>query len=66
MSSSDPEMRDCPHCGRQPLDPRDTLNALSRRDNQTYVCSGCGLIEALRQSVGLDPWPTYPERENAS
>jgi hypothetical protein len=33
----------CPLCDDQ-IGP---LPALSRRDNRTYICSRCGLIEAL-------------------
>lgn len=29
------------------LDPIEARNALSRRDNKTYICSDCGKQEAL-------------------
>jgi predicted RNA-binding Zn-ribbon protein involved in translation (DUF1610 family) len=38
----------CPRCGEETLRlDRPALNALSRTDNETYVCSDCGVIEAL-------------------
>jgi hypothetical protein len=40
-------METCPRCGERKLDPEKARNALSRRDNETYVCSDCGLDEAM-------------------
>jgi predicted RNA-binding Zn-ribbon protein involved in translation (DUF1610 family) len=38
----------CPRCGEETLrTDRPAMNALSRTDNATYVCSGCGTSEAL-------------------
>ena len=38
----------CPRCGEKTLRlDRPVLNALSRTDNRTYVCSDCGTGEAL-------------------
>lgn len=37
----------CPRCKVNILDPIDALNAVSRRDNETYICSDCGTDEAL-------------------
>lgn len=39
----------CPRCGEEKLrTDRPALNALSRADNETYVCSDCGLDEGLQ------------------
>lgn len=32
-----------------------TFPALSRRDNKTYICSGCGDDEGMREYLGLPP-----------
>ncbi len=37
----------CPRCGEPKIDEREVMNALSRRDNKTYICSDCGTEEAL-------------------
>jgi predicted RNA-binding Zn-ribbon protein involved in translation (DUF1610 family) len=39
----------CPRCGEERLwvGDRVALNALSRRDNKTYICSPCGQNEAM-------------------
>ena len=37
----------CPRCKTNELDPIETRNALSRKDNKTYICSQCGVEEAL-------------------
>tara|TARA_B100001564_G_scaffold267886_1_gene229495 strand:- start:498 stop:725 length:228 start_codon:yes stop_codon:yes gene_type:complete len=37
----------CPRCGIEELDKMQVLNALSRKDNETYVCSPCGIDEAV-------------------
>lgn len=43
-----PEYGVCPRCGENTLRlDRPALNSLSRTDNETYVCSGCGTSEAL-------------------
>ena len=56
MTVLDPERNDnpeatygiCPRCGENTLrTDRPVLNALSRTDNKTYVCNGCGTSEAL-------------------
>lgn len=47
-SELDGEYGTCPKCGRATLRlDRPALNALSRTDNETYVCSDCGTREAL-------------------
>ena len=37
----------CPRCNDQVLADPILHNALSRRDNKTYICSACGEREAL-------------------
>lgn len=37
----------CPRCGEKTLNTEQVLNALSRRDNKTYICNRCGDDEAL-------------------
>lgn len=37
----------CPRCKKNELDPVLAMNALSRLDNETYICSGCGSEEAF-------------------
>lgn len=39
----------CPTCNQLRLwvGPNKAFNALSRRDNETYICSPCGMDEAL-------------------
>ena len=41
------EMKKCPRCGEDSMDDREVMNALSRRDNHTYICSPCGTQEAF-------------------
>ena len=47
----------CPRCGKDRLHPIPVMNALSRRDNKTYICSPCGSHEAVldvsRNNPGL-------------
>lgn len=40
-------MVQCPRCHKDKLDEVDVRNALSRRDNKTYICSDCGNEEAF-------------------
>lgn len=44
----------CPRCDHPTAD----FPALSRKDNDTAVCSRCGTEEAMRQFGGLDAWPS--------
>jgi len=37
----------CPSCEELKFHPVVTRNALSRKDNKTYVCADCGTMEAL-------------------
>lgn len=42
------EYTTCPRCGQNTLrTDRPAMNALSRTDNETYVCSSCGTSEGL-------------------
>ena len=42
----------CPRCGEEKYrTDREVMNALSRRDNKTYICSNCGTEEALLDFV---------------
>jgi predicted RNA-binding Zn-ribbon protein involved in translation (DUF1610 family) len=47
-------MAKCPRC-REEKDM--TFPALSRVDNKTYICSPCGVGEALDQYWGFDLQP---------
>ncbi len=42
----------CPRCGRKSMDPKLHKNALSRVAN-VYICSTCGLEEALDSMFGI-------------
>lgn len=42
------ETRICPICGKTYSE----YPALSRRDNKTYICPDCGLVEALEDFFG--------------
>ena len=37
----------CPRCEQNTMHPKEEMNALSRRDNETYICSSCGMAEAM-------------------
>lgn len=37
----------CPRCKKETMHPTQVMNALSRRDNKTYICSPCGTLEAM-------------------
>ena len=39
--------KQCPECKEFKLYPVETMNALSRKDNKTYVCSDCGTLEGF-------------------
>jgi predicted RNA-binding Zn-ribbon protein involved in translation (DUF1610 family) len=43
-------MKNCPRCEQNELDPIEARNALSRRDNKTYICNDCGIDEALEDA----------------
>jgi len=42
----------CPRCKVNELNPRLPGNALSRRDNKSYICPECGTDEALIDFFG--------------
>lgn len=44
-------MKKCPRCEQNTLDPIEVKNALSRRDNKTYICSDCGIDEAVEDEM---------------
>ena len=48
MKEKNTEMRTCPKCGRVYTDHP----ALSRLDNETFICPDCGTREAL-ESMGI-------------
>lgn len=54
-------VKQCPRCKENYYTPYDAhyvngesppFPALSRSDNETYICSSCGMIEALKE-LGL-------------
>lgn len=49
----------CPRCGQETLNPKLVHNALSRKDNQTYICSPCGQAEAIEE------WHNFLKEEEA-
>lgn len=58
----------CPRCGWHDLHPVQVRNALSRKDGKTYICSSCGLNEAMlniRFGRDADVWPDYPDTMKA-
>lgn len=42
----------CPKCQDTFLSPKAAENALSRKDNKTYICADCGTAEALEELFG--------------
>ncbi len=42
-----PKNNVCPACKITILHPTPARNSRSRKDNKTYICNDCGLIEAL-------------------
>lgn len=46
----------CPRCGQRRMKPQAAANALSRF-HDVYICSECGVDEALRSAQGLAPLP---------
>ena len=41
------DFKSCPRCGEDTMHEELVMNALSRRDNSTYICSPCGTQEAF-------------------
>ena len=55
----------CPRCVEEYLHQERARNALSRRDNKTYICSHCGEREAFVDFYPLEEIPKnqlYVER----
>ena len=50
----DIEYKICPRCLQKKLYAIEVKNALSRRDNETYICSDCGIAEALEDLQQCD------------
>ena len=46
----------CPRCGYDRMNEKPVRNALSRYA-RVYICSECGMDEALRDMAGADPLP---------
>lgn len=44
----------CPRCNYYRLDEEEVMNALSRKDNKTYICDNCGRDEALEEFAKLN------------
>jgi predicted RNA-binding Zn-ribbon protein involved in translation (DUF1610 family) len=54
---------ECPRCGADRMRSDRVRNALSRKDNKTYVCDSCGTDEAMMNMTGgrdADVWPGFP------
>ena len=52
----------CPRCGAR-MHPEQVRNALSRKDNKTYVCNSCSTDEAMTNMLegrDADVWPGFP------
>lgn len=43
--------KECPQCGEKKLHPMESRNALSRRDNDTWICPDCGEKEGMRDML---------------
>lgn len=48
----------CPRCLKTKMRVPEVHNALSRRDNQTYICSDCGVEEAF---IDAGLWSLIPK-----
>jgi hypothetical protein len=54
-SKNTDENIECPRCKKNQLHPQMAMNALSRRDNETFICSPCGSVEAMEDFIlGFD------------
>ncbi len=54
----------CPRCRHNEMLYPEEINALSRMNNRTYVCSPCGEDEAILDYAGVGqaaPWPITRE-----
>ncbi len=54
----------CPRCLEDTMKEPKVRNALSRRDNNTYICSNCGTEEALIDDGIVLKTKTVMEKEN--
>ena len=58
----------CPRCQIEDLIEVQAMNALSRSDNLTYICSPCGEDEAFLDFIKIghvtESWPISRIREN--
>lgn len=43
------------------MNPHQKRNALSRKDNKTFICTSCSVDEAMRNLRGEEIWPNYPQ-----
>ena len=68
VKSSAVSVKLCPRCLQNYFTPygrtyvegiSPPLPALSRRDNKTYICSDCGMQEALEDSKLIKPWDEH-------
>jgi len=39
-------MKKCPKCKKMTLEDEQVMNCLSKEDNKTYICQGCGEKES--------------------
>ncbi len=58
----------CPRCNQNTLAEELAVNALSRKDNETYVCSPCGVDEAVWDFTESEhpEWPLPPHYQMMS
>lgn len=47
-------MNICPSCMYNELHENEAMNALSRKDNETYICTQCARREALEELKKLE------------
>ena len=68
VKSSTIEVKLCPRCLKNYFTPYDhnyveyispPMPALSRRDNRTYICSDCGMQEALEDNKMIKDWDEH-------
>ena len=53
-------MNICLRCKVNNLKAEPIHNAISRRDNTTYICADCGILEALEDVGQLPKWSGPP------
>lgn len=51
----------CPRCGREAMRLPVAVNSLSRMGRGIYICTQCGIDEAMLDWQGINPWPGFPE-----